>query len=294
MKSVTALYRSLVIGADSTIGAALAKALRLKGRFVAETSRRELNNCIRLDLSRDDERRALPTDFDVAYLCAGITDCARCRHLPHEARAVNVDGTVAVARRLVTAGCRVIFLSTNRVFDGSIPFTPRTSEYFPHTEYGRTKVEAERQLRALGPLVSIVRFSQVWAAHRHLFQAWRELLLAGQAIHPLENMFLAPVPLPLAIETLCRLGDREAFPIVQLSAREDISYAAVAYRMAARLQVDVCLVQPRNTFEAEGGLEHVPRHTTLEVGAPESALGIHAPDPWQAIEDALSAGHGHP
>jgi len=278
-----------VIGADSTIGAALAKALRLKGKIVAETSRRARTNCIRLDLSQENDCLALPTDFDVAYVCAGMTDCARCRCLPREARAVNVDGTVAVARRLVTAGCRVIFLSTNRVFDGAIPFTPRTTDYCPHTEYGRTKVEAERQLRALGSLVSIVRFSQVWAEHRYLFQAWRESLLSGQTIQPLEDMSLAPVPLALAIETLCRLGQSAPVPIVQLSARADISYAAVAYRMATRLRVDSALIQPRTAADTEGDLEHVPRHTTLEVAAPESALGIHAPDPWQAIEDALPA-----
>lgn len=281
--------RSLVVGADSIIGAALVAGLRCKGQAVVETSRRPRANCIRLDLSRETDRGALPTDFDVAYLCAGMTDCAECRHRPHEARAVNVDGTVAVARRLVTHGCRVVFLSTNRVFDGSIPFTPRASDYCPRTEYGRTKVEAELQLQALGSLVTIVRFSQVWAEQRRLFLAWRTSLLSGQTIHPLENMSLAPVPLALAIETLCRVGGNASARIIQLSARDDISYAAVAYRMAVKLRIDSSFVKPRRAAETDNDLEHVPRHTTLEVAEPESELGIHAPDPWQAIEDALPA-----
>jgi dTDP-4-dehydrorhamnose reductase len=169
-----------------------------------------------------------------------------------------------------------------------MPFTPRTSEYSPHTEYGRTKAEAEQQLRTLGERVTIVRFSQVWAKHRELFQAWRRSLIAGQGIRPLEDMTFAPVPLALAIDTLCRLRDGALVPIIQLSARADISYAAVAYHMADNLRVDASLIQPLASTALDREIEHVPRHTTLEVADPESALGLQAPDPWQAIEDALA------
>lgn len=278
----------LVVGADAAIGRSLASALRAEGAGVWETTRRGRRDAHLLDLGGDVASWPIPAGVETAFVCAAVTSTADCRERPDASRAINVEGTVTLARRLVAEGCRVIFPSTNMVFDGSCPFAPRDLPVSPRTAYGRMKAEAEARLRELGDAVSIVRLAKVLGRSVPLFEDWRASLRAGRPIHPLADMVMAPISLDAAVDALRRVGRSAAQGIIQLSATGEVSYADAARRLAAMMIADPGLVQPRTVEEAGLRLEHVARHATLEVSGIEAALGILAPDPWQAIDEAIA------
>jgi dTDP-4-dehydrorhamnose reductase len=97
---------------------------------------------------------------DWIVLAAAYTDVDGCEGNPDLAFAVNRDGAVNVAMAAKQVGARLLFLSSDYVFDGK-KTTPYEIEdgRNPQSVYGRTKAEAEIELLALMPDCCIVRTS---------------------------------------------------------------------------------------------------------------------------------------
>ena len=97
---------------------------------------------------------------DWIVLAAAYTDVDGCEGNPDLAFAVNRDGAVNVAMAAKMVGARLLFLSSDYVFDGT-----KTSPYEindergPQSVYGRSKAEAEIKLLELLPNCCIVRTS---------------------------------------------------------------------------------------------------------------------------------------
>jgi dTDP-4-dehydrorhamnose reductase len=93
-------------------------------------------------------------------LAAAYTDVDGCESHPDRAFAVNRDGPVNVARAAKRTGAKLLFLSSDYVFDGK-----NTSPYEagdarnPQSVYGRSKAEAEVQLLEVLPECCIARTS---------------------------------------------------------------------------------------------------------------------------------------
>ena len=96
-----------------------------------------------------------------------MTDVDRCEVEPDRAFAVNAEGTKNVVAAAEAAGARVIYLSTDYVFDGTKP-TPYVEEDLPHplNRYGASKLEGERHVLKHGDNV-VVRTSWVMGRGRN-------------------------------------------------------------------------------------------------------------------------------
>ena len=93
-------------------------------------------------------------------LAAAYTNVDECESHPDLAFAVNRDGAVNVAKASKAAGAKLLFISSDYVFDGK-----KTSPYEindprnPQSVYGRSKAEAEVQLLEVLPECCIARTS---------------------------------------------------------------------------------------------------------------------------------------
>ncbi len=96
-------------------------------------------------------------------LAAAYTDVDGCETNRELAFDVNRDGALHVVRAAADGGSRVLFLSTDYVFDGS-----KTTPYevddpiAPQGVYGRSKAEAEVRIRDILPTCCILRTSWVF------------------------------------------------------------------------------------------------------------------------------------
>lgn len=277
--------RVLVVGADGTIGEAVAARLEAAGVAVMRTSRRGTTGSIPLDLAALSASWKPPPETTAAVLCAAVTSTDACRDRPEECGRVNVEATVDLGRRLAEAGARIVFLSTNMVFDGTVPFTPAVAVRCPRTAYGRMKAEAEDRLLALGAGTTVVRLTKVMGRALPVIDRWRGALGRGEAIRPLSDLVLAPVSLDLAAGVIAAAAREALGPVLQVSARADVSYADVARRLAARWGFASERVLPVTVAESGVRLEHVSLHTTLDASAVRDRLGITPPDPWTAIDE---------
>jgi dTDP-4-dehydrorhamnose reductase len=93
-------------------------------------------------------------------LAAAYTDVDGCESNRELAFAVNCTGAVNVAQAAKACGSRLLFLSTDYVFDG-LSTTPYETDHprVPQSVYGKSKADAEEQLIQTLPDCCIVRTS---------------------------------------------------------------------------------------------------------------------------------------
>lgn len=285
----------LIVGGDSLIGGHAARRLAGVGLTVHATTRRT-DDALRspdrpfVDLAAREWSGLDDTRYRTAVLCAAVARLADCRRDPDGAAAVNVTGTLALARRLAERGTRVLFLSTNQVFDGTAAPRQADAPACPVTEYGRQKTAAEAGILAL-PGAGVLRLTKIVHRGMALFDGWVADLRAGRPIAPFGDFRFAPVEVGLVAETilrLCRLEAAEMAGIWQLSAPADITYADAARHIAERLGCDPALVRPVFGVAAGAlGGDLPPPFSALDSGRIRDRLGLAPPDAATAVAACL-------
>ena len=100
---------------------------------------------------------------EVIVHAAAWTAVDACEGDPERAQRVNTDGTTNIAAAARTVGARVVYFSTDYVFDGTKPDPYVEADApNPQSQYGKSKLGGER---ALGADDTIVRIS--WVCGRH-------------------------------------------------------------------------------------------------------------------------------
>lgn len=109
---------------------------------------------------------------DWIILSAAYTDVDACESNRELAFAVNCEGAVNVARAAREVGSRLLFVSTDYVFDGSkrSPYEIADARN-PASVYGETKAQAEERLIEILPNVCIARTSWLFGHGGKCFPA---------------------------------------------------------------------------------------------------------------------------
>lgn len=129
--------RVLITGADGQVGRAL-RPLIPDARFATRGE---------LDVTDRDSVRAAVQSTDVVIHLAALTRVDDCEVKPEIAMRINGSGTKNVVDAAREAGARVIYLSTDYVFDGVAPGEYAEDDATrPINAYGRSKLEGERSL----------------------------------------------------------------------------------------------------------------------------------------------------
>jgi dTDP-4-dehydrorhamnose reductase len=280
----------LLVGGDSEIGAATYLHLKAAGRIAAATTRRrQIAGPDRplLDLAADLSSWAPAPDTSAACIFAATARLADCAADPAGSSHINVLQTLTLAERLTARNIYVLFLSSNQVFDGSVPHVRADTPTCPLSEYGRQKARAEAVLRERmlrGAPIGILRLAKVVSANMPLLHGWVRALSAGEPIRAFHDMPMAPAPAALVGAAIAALLESRAPGVFQLTGPQDVSYADVAHRLARQLGADPALVGVAGAIEAGMPAGSAPRHTTLDSSAMRDRFGIVAPGPWCVLD----------
>ena len=103
---------------------------------------------------------------DIIIHAGAYTDVDGAERTPDLAMAVNRDGTARVARAAARAGVRLIYLSTDYVFDGTtaVPYTEQDVPN-PLNAYGMSKWLGEQAVLASGADALVVRTAWLYGHH---------------------------------------------------------------------------------------------------------------------------------
>lgn len=127
----------------------------------------DCENYVKLDITDADEvktvlERAKP---DVVVHCAAWTavDAAEDEENRDKVYAVNVKGTENIAKACKELDCKMIYISTDYVFNGqgTEPWKPDCKDYAPLSFYGKSKLDGELAVSGMLDKYFIVRIA--WA-----------------------------------------------------------------------------------------------------------------------------------
>ena len=281
----------MVVGADGLLGRSLSEQFRNAGHRVFGTTRRSPSVSeganIFLDLAADPSAWPDLPSVDVAVICAAVASIKSCADDPVESARVNVDATIALAERLADRGSYVLFVSSNQIFDGSIPLIDRAAPYCPVSEYGRQKAAAEAALLAMTANVAVVRLSKVLTPTQPMLLSWCASLRASDTIRPFSDFTLAPVSVEHVISLIAAVVNNRELGVFQLSGGHDVSYVELACTIAMRAGADRRLVRPRPAIAALAGFETMPRFSSMDMSRERRLAGAPAPDSWAVINDVI-------
>ncbi len=282
---------ALIVGGDSLVGGAIAAHLEAKGVTVFRTTRRPgaLDaGVLRLDLAAEPESWPALPRVDGAVLAAAVARLGACAADAEGSARVNVDGTCALAERLAAAGSHVVFLSSDKVFDGATPRRRRDDETCPRTEYGRQKATAERAILGLGAGTAVLRLAKVLSPALALLEDWRRALAAGRPIAPYHDMYLAPVTDRFVAELATRILAERRRGVFHASGDEDIPYVELGAAVARALGAPAALVRPAATDGRALPPETRPPHGTLDMALEERLWGLGPPSSRAVCADVAA------
>jgi dTDP-4-dehydrorhamnose reductase len=107
---------------------------------------------------------------DIVLHAAAMVDVDRCETEREEATAVNVDGTENIALACKDIGARMIYYSTDYVFDGTKnDLYTETDKTNPINHYGQTKLEGEKRILDIVKDGTVIRISWLFGTCRENF-----------------------------------------------------------------------------------------------------------------------------
>ena len=108
---------------------------------------------------------------DAVIHCAAWTAVDSAEDNEDKVRLVNAYGTENIAKQCKKLGCKLMYLSTDYVFDGqgNAPWHPDCKNYKPLNVYGQTKLEGELAVSGLVDKFFIVRITWVFGKNGNNF-----------------------------------------------------------------------------------------------------------------------------
>ncbi len=183
--------RILVTGARGQLGVELLRSLAPLGEVLGL-------DLPELDITQPGTAAQLAAARpDCVVHAAAATDVDGCEREPARALAVNAEGTRRVAEGCRRAGARLLYLSTDFVFDGA-QRTPYGEEDAPAplSAYGRSKLEGEWAARA-APRWTVVRTAWLFGPHGTNFvKTILGKAAAGEALRVVDDQVGSPTYAP--------------------------------------------------------------------------------------------------
>ena len=234
---------------------------------------------------------------DVVAHLAAMADVGACEREPERATAVNVAATSAIAGLCQQYGARLVFVSSEYVFDGRRGFYREDEDPSPTTVYGRTKREAEREVARLALRWSIVRTSIVFGwplqAHRN-FGPWLvERLRSGQSYYAPTDVLRTPVYVEHLADGIARLVEGDYAGVHHVAGSDWVSMYDFALAIADGFQLDRGLVIPAEAgVQGGSGGNESGEKLGLDCGRTLSLLGLPQPGLVEGISAMRVTGQG--
>lgn len=240
-----------ITGTTGLIGSHLVRAARTCARdwSIVALNRQQLD-LTDWDAVRDRFHRESPR---LVIHCAALSNTVGCEKDPDSAHRMNVETTALLAE--LSADQRLVFFSTDLVFDGQNANSSEEDTPGPLGVYARTKLEAERTVLA-HPNHLVIRTSingGVSPSGRRGFNEVLEVAWAEARITPLfVDEFRSPIPAFVTARATWELALSPASGIYHVAGEERLSRFQIGQLVAARHPELESRIEPRSIRDYDG------------------------------------------
>ncbi len=192
--------KHVIVGASGQVGGYLMQELAARGETVVGTYRHhEAAGLVPLDMLDEGQSAEFLEHQrpDVVWIPAAMPDVDRCEREPQQSYALNVGAVKSVAVSAARQQARVVFFSTDYVFDGAAGPYRETDTPHPLQVYGMHKVEAEQFLLEHIPRLLIIRPAWIYSAgdnpRNFVFRTVQQLQGGGR-VRAVTDQYNTPTP----------------------------------------------------------------------------------------------------
>jgi len=232
------------------------------------------------------ERILDDTQPDWVIHCAAQANVDACEHNPENARELNTELPRKLAHHVARGGARLLYVSTDAVFDGQKGEYTETDSPNPVNVYAQTKLDGENAVLDASPNAIVARiniFGWSPSGKRSLAEFFFNNLEVGNQIKGFTDVFFCPVLVNDIADLFYQMLDKGLSGLYHVVSSESISKYDFGVAIARRFGFDPDLITPISVTQS--GLRAVRSpNLTLRVDKLIHDLGVVPPGLSPAIE----------
>jgi dTDP-4-dehydrorhamnose reductase len=272
------MQRLFVTGASGLLGSKMSALAKDDYEYIPLHNTRPLQpNSLRLDITNLGEVLSLINKFEphVVIHTASETNVDKCETQKERAWRINLEGTRNIAIACSKAGAKLIFISTDYVFDGEKGWYKEEDEPNPVNYYGLTKLEAEKEVAEHCENYAIVRTSVLYGWHpwKQNFATWViGELQHQQKITVVEDHYNSPTLADNMAEMAVEVAEKDLRGLYHASGLERISRYEFAKQIAKTFNLNQGLVKPTKMAKLTAWIAKRPRDSSLNTNKIQKQL----------------------
>jgi dTDP-4-dehydrorhamnose reductase len=277
--------RIIITGANGYIGSNLRKYFEQKNfeifSFILENSK--IKNYFQVNLVDEKKvfelvRRISP---EIIIHTAGISNLKACE----EDKELNVKATSGIIRAIEKTNQKIklIFLSSDYVFDGKKGNYKERDKKLPKTYYGKNKSDSENEIIKHLKNYIIIRTANVYGRGGNFFNFILESLRQNKEIEVFNNVFYTPTHIDYLVDSIDALIEKDWKGVIHIAGKEKISRYNFALKMAKVLGADKKLI--KSVRQPENGL--ISKDSSLNSGYSGKILNIDNPGIEKSLQYCL-------
>ena len=282
----------LVTGASGLLGASLVSLAQESGREVAGLYHRhpvQIAGAVlhAVDLTDDTAVNRVFEELKptVVIHCAAVTNVDWCEEHPEAARAVNVLGTATIAKISARMNARLLYVSTDAVFDGIRGQYSETDQATPVNIYARTKLQGEEETLRYCPAATIARVNMYgWnVQNKESLAEWiLGRLMGGNPVPGFTDVSFCPIFANDLAAILLEMSNRNLPGLYHVVGAEPVSKYEFARQVALTFGFDLEQVVATRVADAKLKAPR-PNNTTLNTQKVCAAIGHPMPNVGEGL-----------
>ncbi len=253
---LAAMKKQLIVGASGQVGLHLFNAVKESGVTPVGTSHSQsVAGLHSLDVRDADAVNKLieTSSPEVIYIASALTNVDYCESHPDESYDLNVRGCHNVVLAARTVKARVIYLSTDYVFDGTNGPYSEDDAPNPINVYGIHKLLAEHCVCTMASSYVIARTTGVFGPdiqRKNFINRLEDSMKKGIEVKVPSDQYSTPTYAPNLAQALCEAAYRADFNgVLNLSGTEYVSRYDLAKTAAEVVNFDGSRIVPLTTAE---------------------------------------------
>jgi dTDP-4-dehydrorhamnose reductase len=193
---------------------------------------------------------------------------------------LHIDTTKKIANICASINSKLIFLSTDAVFEGELNKQYcETDIPNPINYYGKTKLEAEKIVLSASQNNVVLRTSVIYGWHKKSrFTNWiLDYLKNGKSVDPFSDQFNTPTLIDDLVQVILKVIDKDISGLYHATGKTCLNRYQFAILLAEKFSYDLSLVHPVTKLEKK---QNAPRpiSTCLDSTKLENLLNFSFSD----------------
>ena len=249
------MIKTAVIGASGFIGGHLINKYRSTYPDCIGTSfSNDVTGLVKFDIKNPkiEPLNLERTGHKAVIITAYKTSISYCEHEPHKAYEVNVDGILKLIKNLSQTSLKIIFLSSEHIFDGIQGKYSDDHPGVPNTVYGKHKKIIENEIKSLTDNFLVLRLSKIYGlkkGDKTILDEVANLLSQKKEVLAADDQYFNPTFIDDFVQAIINIQEKDLKGYINVCAPETWSRFEMQTQLAQIMNKDINLIKKIKLYD---------------------------------------------